>query len=138
MRRRSVRLRAVLRMSQRKVAALTVDVAEQLVSITEREDSFARGAALERRLAGLGLTPASEDAISRVKRLANTAARGDLSEGGQLSHADICAAFEAKAAAILPATAVSPRASGSPTRVTADDGREVARLLRLVLLGEAH
>jgi hypothetical protein len=73
-----------------------------------------------------------------VKRLANAAAHGDLSEGGQLSDADICAAFEAKAAAIQPATAASPRASGSPTRVTADDGREVARLLRLVLLGEAH
>jgi hypothetical protein len=122
-------------------AAARVDTLAQLrAAIKEREDSSERGAALEWRLEELGLTPACEEAVSRVKRLGNAAAHCDLSEGGELSNADICATFEAKAAAVLPATAVSPRASGSPTRVTADDGREVARLLRLVLLpvGEAH
>ena len=129
----------VMGWSEAARATARVDTLAQLRAvIKEREDSSARGAALERRLAELGLTPASEDAVSRVKRLGNEAAHADLSEYGQLSNADICTAFEAKAAAILPATAVSPRTSGSPTRVTADDGREVARLLRLVLLREAH
>jgi hypothetical protein len=115
--------------------AARVDTLAQLRdAIKGRGDSSERGAALERRLAELGLTPAREEAVARMKRLGNAAAHCDLSEGGELCNADICAAFEAKAAAVLPATAVSPRASSAPTRVTADDGREVARLLRLVLL----
>ena len=115
--------------------AARVDTLAQLrVAVAERADSSERGAALERRLAELGLTPAREEAVARVQRLSGSAAADcDLLDGGELSDAEFCAAFEAKAAAVLPAT-VRSFAPDSLVRVTADDGREVARLLRLVLL----
>ena len=72
-----------------------------------------------------------------MKRLRNAAAYCDLWDDGELSDADICAVFETKAASVLPAKVMSPRASGSSTHVTADDGREVTHLLRLVMLGGA-
>ena len=43
-------------------------------TIKERADSSERGASLDRRLSQLGLTPASEEAVTRVKRLGNSTA----------------------------------------------------------------
>jgi hypothetical protein len=121
-------------------AAARADTLAQLRGVIAlRDDRAERSEALERRLAELGLTKSSEEAVARVKRLGNAEAHCDVFDGGELSAADVCAAFEAKAAVHLPARVVSPRAgAAAPTFVSIDDGREVVRLLRLVLGAEAR
>ena len=121
-------------------AAARADTLAQLRDvIAARDDRAERSEALERRLAELDLTKASEEAVARIKRLGNVEAHCDVFDGGELSGADVCASFEAKAAVHLPARVVSPRAgAAAPTFVSIDDGREVARLLRLVLGAEVR
>lgn len=107
-------------------SAAHVDTLAQLRDvIASRGDRAERREALERRLAELDLTKSSEEAVARVKRLGNVKAHCDVFDGGELSGADVFAAFEAKAARA---------GAAAPTFVSIDDGREVARLLRLVLV----